>query len=176
MDTLLIIDMQTVWLDETSPRFDKEAVIERVNLAAQQMRQRGGKVMFVRHSNAEASVGTAAWQVDPRLAVDEADSVIDKTACDAFLQTSLRADLQAWHSDTLYICGLATEFCVDSTIRAAISAGFNVVALSDAHTTGDRPHLGAGQIVAHHNWVWTHLAVPAERTLKVLTVEQAFAD
>jgi hypothetical protein len=47
--------------------------------------------------------------------------------------------------------------------------------LSDAHTTGDTPHLSAGQIVAHHNWVWTHLAVPAERTLKVLTVAQAFA-
>jgi nicotinamidase-related amidase len=176
MDTLLVIDMQRAWLGETSPRFDKDAVIERINLAAQHMRQRAGKVVFVRHSNAEASVGSAAWQVDPRLAVTAADHFIDKTACDAFLHTSLQADLAAWQSDRLYICGLATEFCVDTTIRAAISKGFDVVALSDAHTTGDRPHLGAGQIVAHHNWIWSHLALPVARSLQVLTVEQAFAD
>lgn len=175
MDILLIIDMQTAWLHETSPRFDKEQVIKRINFAAEQMRRRGGNVVFVRHSNLEAPAGSAAWQVDARLPVDSTDSFIDKTACDAFLQTSLQTDLAAWQCETLYICGLASEFCVDTTIRAAISTGFNVVALADAHTTGDRPHLSAAQIVAHHNWVWTHLAVPAGRTLQVLTTTQAFA-
>lgn len=176
MDTLLIVDMQTGWLHEASPRFDKDGVITRINLAAQQMRLRGGQVVFVRHSNNEAPIGSATWQVDPRLTVTQLDRFIDKTACDAFLNTSLQTVLADLASNTLYICGLATEFCVDTTIRAAISAGFDVIALSDAHTTGDRPHLSGGQIVAHHNWVWSQLAVPAGRMLKVLTVQQAFAE
>lgn len=175
MDTLLIIDMQSAWLGESSPRFDKDAVITRINYAAQQMRQRGGQVIFVRHSNSAAPIDTDAWQVDPRLIVQQTDSFIDKTACDAFAGTTLVASLAASQSKTLYVCGLATEFCVDTTLRAALSAGFDVVALSDAHTTGDRPHLNAGQIVAHHNWVWSHLALPAGRSLQVQTVQQAFA-
>ena len=116
------------------------------------------------------------WQVDARVQVASEDSFVDKTACDAFLLTSLHANLQSWQCETLYICGLATEFCVDTTIRAAVSAGYQVVVLADAHTTGDRPHLSAGQIIAHHNWVWTHLAVPAGRKLQVQTVQQAFSE
>ena len=76
----------------------------------------------------------------------------------------------------LFVCGFATEFCVDTTVRAAASRGMDIVVLSDAHTTSNRPHLDAESIIAHHNWVWSNMAVPANSTLTVATTAQAFPD
>lgn len=171
MNTLLVIDMQNAWFDE-APRFDKQGVVERINHAAACVRRDGGRVVFVRHCDGDAAPGSRAWQVLSELAVEAADRHVDKTACDSFADTDLLQQLAG--TGTLYICGLATEFCVDTTLRAALSRGFDVVALSDAHTTGDRPHLSARHVIEHHNWIWTHLAVPTGRRLVVQTVHQTF--
>lgn len=102
--------------------------------------------------------------------VVEGDGKLNKTACDAFADTDLLEQLVASGTDTVIICGMATEFCVDST---APSQGFNVVVLSDAHTTADRPHMTAA-VIEHHNWVWADIAVPKGRTLTVQTTAQMF--
>ncbi|MDK2123849.1 cysteine hydrolase family protein [Parachitinimonas caeni] len=175
MDTLLVIDMQNVWLNGDTRRHDKAGIIARINFAANQIRQKGGKVVFVRHCDAEAVPGSEGWQIDADLVVAEGDTFIEKTACDSFADTLLKPVLTQQGTRNLYICGLATEFCVDTTLRAALSHGFDVIALADAHTTGDRPHLTAEQIIAHHNWVWTHMAVPQGRRIQVQAVEQVFA-
>ena len=166
--------MQTQWL-ESSPRHDKLGVIARINQLAAAMRARGEQVLFVRHGNDEALPGSAGFQIHPALLVDDGDRIIDKRACDPFADTALMAVLQEIGTNTLYVCGLATEFCVDSALRAALSRGFDVVALADAHTTGDRPHLQAGAIVEHHNWVWANLAVPHGRTVRVEAVAAVLA-
>lgn len=176
MNTLLVIDMQSVWFTGATKRFDEAGVFARINHAASVMRQRGDQVIFIRHTDSEAVAGTPAWQVDPRLTVEAADQLIDKTACDSFAGTPLLDTLKASGTSTVIVCGLATEFCVDTTLRAALSHGFDVVALADAHTTGDRPHLTAAQIVEHHNFIWTHIAPPAGRKSKVCTVANVFGD
>ncbi|MES2015400.1 MAG: isochorismatase family protein [Pseudomonadota bacterium] len=175
MQALLVIDMQTAYLRGETVRLDLDGVISRINHAASCMRARGGKVVFIRHNNEEAALGSAGWQVDSALVVEPGDSYVNKEACDSFSGTTLAEVLSACGASTLYMCGMATEFCVDTTVRAALSRGFDVVALSDAHTTGDRPHLTASQIVAHHNWTWENIAAPARRKIHVLTVADAFA-
>ncbi|MDE2428583.1 MAG: isochorismatase family protein [Burkholderiales bacterium] len=173
MNALLIIDMQHAWLDGGTPRFDKQGVIRRLSLAATTMRQRGDQIVFIRHANDDALAGSAGWQVITELPVEKNDVLIDKTACDSFADTALLSRLRQRGCQTLYIGGLATEFCVDTTIRSAASHGFDVVALSDAHTTGDRSHLKAGQIVEHHNWVWANMAAPAGRAIRVYATSVA---
>ncbi len=174
MHTLLIIDMQNAWLNADVARFDKDGVIARINLAADATRQRGGQVIFIRHVSDEAPLGSDGWQIVPSLLVADADRMIDKRACDSFVDTDLLEALTDAGASTLHICGMATEFCVDSTLRAALSHGFDVVALADAHTSGDRPHLSAAKIVEHHNWTWENLAVQSGRQIRVRTVAQAF--
>lgn len=51
----------------------------------------------------------------------------------------------------LIICGYATEFCIDTTVRSAAAHGYNIVLASDAHTTHDKDHLSAHIIRDHHN-------------------------
>ena len=174
MNTLLVVDMQNAWLNRDTPRLDKVGVIARINHAAQRTRAQGGQVIFVQHCNEEALENSDGWEIDAGLIVVEADGKLNKTACDSFADTSLLAQLQACGTDTLIICGLATEFCLDTTIRAAPSHGFDVVVLGDAHTTGDRPHMKAPAIIEHHNWVWANMSVPGGHTLKVQTTAQVF--
>ncbi len=176
MNALLVIDMQNAWLNGATQRHDKHGVIERINRVAREMRNRGEPIIFIYHTDAEALTGSPAWQVDSALRIEADDQNSEKTACDAFAGTDLGEQLRAVGVDTLYLCGLATEFCVDTTLRAALSQGFNVVALADAHTTGDRPHLTAPQIIEHHNWTWTNLAVPKGRTIAVTTCALAFPE
>ena len=51
----------------------------------------------------------------------------------------------------LIICGLQSEFCVDSTVRRAMALGYPVVLVADGHSTFDNGVLSATQISAHHN-------------------------
>lgn len=172
MNALLVIDMQYAWLNDGTHRHDKVGVIARINQAAQATRERGGQVIFIRHCVDEVPVGSHGWQVDPALRVDAGDQLVDKTACDSFVDTDLQARLEAAGTRIVLVCGMATEFCVDTTLRAALSRGFDVVALADAHTSGDRPHLTSRQIIEHHNWTWENIAAPAGRTIRVRSVAQ----
>jgi nicotinamidase-related amidase len=172
LKTLLVIDMQNAWLNRDTPRFDQRGVIDRINRAARHVRGQGGQVVFIHHCDNDAIPCEDGWQLDPGLEALEDDRRIDKTACDSFADTVLFDHLQDREAETLIISGLATEFCVDTTVRAALSMGFNVIALSDAHTTGDREHLSAEKIIEHHNWVWSNLAVPIGSTLTVQTLDQ----
>lgn len=172
LKTLLVIDMQNAWLNRGTPRFDRDGVIERINKVARHMRAQGSQVIFIQHCDTDALPYQDGWKLDAGLEVLEDDRKIDKTACDAFADTVLFDLLLERDSKTVIIAGLATEFCVDTTVRAALSMGFDVIALSDAHTTGDRAHLSAQQIIEHHNWVWANLAVPIGSTLTVQTTQQ----
>jgi nicotinamidase-related amidase len=44
-----------------------------------------------------------------------------------------------------------TEYCIDTTCRRAVTAGYNVTLVSDGHLTRDSSVLLATAIVAHHN-------------------------
>ena len=166
--------MQNAWLaDRPVLPFDTAGVVERINHAAACVRAQLGSVIFVQHANEEATAGSPAWQVIASLYKSPDDMTVEKRACDPFAATDLAQKLRQ-DGGTVFVCGFATEFCVDSAVRALSSRATNVVVLTDAHTTSDRPHASAQTIIAHHNWVWANMAVPDSSTLAVLAVAQAF--
>ena len=61
------------------------------------------------------------------------------------------AELAAAGIKQLVICGCMTQYCVDTTVRRAVSLGYDVVLAADGHTTADTGVLRFEQIVAHHN-------------------------
>ncbi|MFN2460275.1 MAG: isochorismatase family protein [Candidatus Velthaea sp.] len=75
---------------------------------------------------------------DARLKREHVDVVIDKgvdRATDGysgFAATTLANDLRAGGVARVFVCGLATDYCVKATAIDAKDAGFEVVVLSDA--------------------------------------------
>jgi nicotinamidase-related amidase len=175
MKTLLIIDMQNAWLaNPATPRHDAAGVIARIAHAAACIRAQAGRVIYIQHEADDAIAGSPAWNIIEALQPKSGETTVDKRACDPFAGSDLAEQLASLAGDTLYLCGFATEFCVDSAVRACASRALNLVVLSDAHTTSNRPHLSAQDIIAHHNWIWANMAVPAASTLAVNTTAQAF--
>lgn len=150
---LLVIDVQQALCSGPDAAFDIDGVVDRINGLAAKARAAGSPVVFVQHEEAVGPLRfeTAGWQLCDRLVVQPDDLRLRKTTCDSFRRTGLQSLLQARGVDQLVVCGLQSEFCVDSTVRGALAHGYPVVLVADGHSTMDNGVLSAAQISAHHN-------------------------
>ena len=168
MIALLIVDMQVGLFEGDSPRYDAEGVIHRINEIAKAVRAAGGIVTLIQHEdNGSLTRGSEGWKILPSLERVDTDLLLRKQACDSFYETELPDLLEQHGAQEIIITGCATDFCVDTTVRAAASRNYEVVVVKDGHTTRDRPHLDAKSIIVHHNWMWENLILPRNE-VKVL--------
>ena len=91
------------------------------------------------------------WQYHRQIAPLADDTLVEKTQSDAFLRTVLGEVLKARGIKRLVLVGAQTDACVDTTCRRAFSKGYQVVLVSDGHSTFDFGELTAVQIIRHHN-------------------------
>ncbi|HET8870688.1 MAG TPA: cysteine hydrolase [Aquabacterium sp.] len=68
----------------------------------------------------------------PQLAPHPGEWVIDKPGYSAFHATTLHERLHALQVDGLILCGVTTEVCVHSTLRAAVDLGYRCITVRDA--------------------------------------------
>ncbi len=121
------------------------------------------------------------WRPDPRLCLADTDLRISKSATDSFFGTELGDVLSERHITTLVVVGAATDFCVDATVRAAVSREFNVDLVSDGHAPAAKgdpdAQLTPEQIVAHHNRVLSQAIHPGGcvRLIRTADVFSEFA-
>jgi nicotinamidase-related amidase len=156
---LLVIDMQEALVGGA---YDERNVLERISAFAERMVAAELPVIFVQHNHSSFQPmmkGEPGWMIHRDLKVFAGEPAVEKRASDAFYGTELEATLREMAVDTLLIAGMQTEFCVDATCRSALSHGFDVVLLSDCHTTGDSG-LSARQVIDHHNSLLAMLAHP----------------
>jgi nicotinamidase-related amidase len=159
MDAMIVVDMQ-VGLLSGAPKHDLHDVMDRINRLTAMVRSRSGTVVWIRHCGGpgdEFEPEKPGWAFLPELHRQQTDVVVEKTLNDAFAGTELQAILEKISPDRVLIAGWATDFCVDATVRSAVSNNHTVVVIGDAHTLSDRPHLDAPTVIRHHNWVWSDL-------------------
>ena len=72
----------------------------------------------------------------PEIAPVPSDVVIAKKQWGAFYGTELELQLRRRGMDTIVLCGIATEYGVESTARSAYEMGFQQVFAEDAMTSG----------------------------------------
>jgi nicotinamidase-related amidase len=160
---LVIIDMQEGSFTPRTARHDAAGLVDRLNRLADAVRLAGGAVIFVQHDGPAGDPhhpDHPGWRLLPELDVRAGDLIVRKTACDSFLGTSLDATLKANAIERLVVTGCATDYCVDTTVRSALARGYFTVAPADGHTTPNRRHLTAQQIIAHHNSIWADFIAP----------------
>jgi ureidoacrylate peracid hydrolase len=157
---LIVVDMQNGFVHPhgSLPRLGLSlsgacAAVQAAAVAVEQARAADLPVIFTRHQyrpgradegqrlsemSAELATldGLAAGTWDAAVA-DELkprpdDLYIDKVRFDAFLWTSLDPLLRGLGADDLVVCGVVTNICVESTVRAAFMRDYRVTLLADA--------------------------------------------
>ena len=134
-------------------------MIDRINIVIHKARSADVPIIFIQHDsrNGLLKSGSESWQLAQGLnavesldAVDGDDYFVEKQATDSFHQTRLQMVLKDLGVNHLVICGLQSDFCVDTTTRRALALGYQVTLVSDGHSSLDNPVLTAKQISDHH--------------------------
>ena len=151
---LVVVDVQVGMFDPEGPAHDSERLLTTLSDLIERARVSGSTVIFIQHCGSPESgleKGTPGWPIHPSIAPDTGDWVIEKSEPDSFQGTDLDARLRQDGISSLVVCGIATEYCVDTTVRGAFERGYDVVLVRDGHSTWANGILTAEQIVAHHN-------------------------
>ncbi|MER7057450.1 cysteine hydrolase family protein [Streptomyces sp. NPDC000351] len=166
---LLVIDMQNATVGAAHRPAETVAVIAGLSERA---RSAGVPVVTVRQRGEGMVPGTEGWRVVPELAPRLGEPVVDKTTPDSFLDTDLAEILQAHGVTEVIVTGFATEVCVDTTARQALSRGYDLVVVADGHTTSRRSAADAGGLmpadrsIAQYNTVYGMIGWPG-RSIRV---------
>ena len=150
-----VIDMQQGVF--ATPRHQREQCVSRIN----QLTQAADTIIFIQHTEAGGlEEGSDGFALLPELHQPEGAFYVIKTACDAFYNTTLQALLSEQGIDRFVICGCATDYCVDTTLKNGVSRGYHITVAQDAHTTANRPAAQAQILINHYNDVWRTFTAP----------------
>jgi nicotinamidase-related amidase len=158
---LLIIDVQKAILagagtPDRMPILDRalDEVVGRLQTVQNRARKAGIPVIVVQHNDQgdhRLAKGQPGWELRPEIAPLPGEVLVEKTACDSFFETDLEQRLQDRGITHLVVGGCMTQYCVDTSVRRAVSLGYDVTLIGDGHMTGDRGDLTHEQIIRHHN-------------------------
>ncbi|MDM5155298.1 cysteine hydrolase family protein [Bacillus sp. DX1.1] len=153
---LIVIDVQEGMYTVGVPVHHGKELLEKLSDVIDQCRSHNIPVIYVQHNGPKGhplEKGESGWHIHSKIAPVSNEVIVEKETPDSFYETNLREVLQKEEIEQLIICGLQTEYCVDTTVRRAFSEGYKTTLIRDAHSTFDSEQLGAEQIVLHHNKV-----------------------
>jgi len=148
---LLVIDVQRGFEDPAWGRRDNPDSEANIAALVAHWRDEGWPLVFVRHDSVEpGSVLRPDAPGNPLMEFldGEHDLLVTKSVNSAFHgEPSLQAWLDGKGIDTVYICGMTTNHCCETTARVAGNLGYDMRFVIDATHTYDRPD-HTGRVVA----------------------------
>jgi nicotinamidase-related amidase len=149
---LVVVDVQRGFDDPVWGRRDNPGCERNVAALIDRWREGGRPLVFVRHDSEEpgsplapGSPGNAFKDV----VSGEPDLLVRKSVNSCFHgEPSLQAWLDESGIGTLYICGITTNHCCETTARVAGNLGYDVRFVLDATHTFDRASLTGDVIPA----------------------------
>ncbi|QDY78268.1 isochorismatase family protein [Streptomyces qinzhouensis] len=165
---LLVIDLQNTMVSiahRPAPVLAAVAGLRERAIAA------GVPVVTVQHRGEGLEPGTDGWRPAPEIAPGDDEPTVHKTSADSFLGTDLDETLRGLGVTEVVVTGFATEICVDTTARQAVSHGYDLLLVADGHLTSvrpeDSPYAPPEASVAHHNEIFRTIRFPG-RSIRVL--------
>jgi ureidoacrylate peracid hydrolase len=159
---LLVIDMQNYWCRSGMPAYSpcSEGIAPNINRLAAATRGAGGSVWWIRAIYSDApkdwpsymgylgagdvstvlehlTDGHPGADIWDGMDVRQEDEIAVKTRFSAFIRgaSDIEDRLRARDVDMLIVTGIATDVCVESTVRDAFMLGFPAIVVSDATAT-----------------------------------------
>lgn len=157
---LLVVDMQNFYMKEGAASYcpHAQAIVGNVNRLADAVRRFGSPVIWLRNVTNSAAFKTwtrhygrmteayidlrkrelakdgDGFQFWHEMDVRDRDRKVEKTRYSAFIPgaSNLETILREYSADTLIICGVATNVCVESTARDAMMMNYSTVIIEDA--------------------------------------------
>ena len=152
---LIVIDVNVGFTDPASPLVcDLEGVVAAIQRLLGEARRTGIPVVYTTVSYSEGDKRTAAafidkipalltleagsrWvEIDPRIAPEPGEPVLNKLFASAFFGTALGSFLAAEGCDSLIVTGASTSGCVRATVLDALQNGYRPIVPREA--VGDR--------------------------------------
>lgn len=134
---LVLIDLMPRIIALKTAPLSGSVVLERSVELAAATRSAGGLVVNVRVDRPGVDVQPEGSGFAPEVAPQPGDLEIVKQTIGAFGRTSLDAELQSRGIANVVLAGIATNFGVESTGRAAADLGYETFFLTDAMTALD---------------------------------------
>ncbi|MFG2407939.1 isochorismatase family protein [Streptomyces brevispora] len=139
---LLVVDVQKAGVTGDRAVPGAAGILERTADLITRARSGGALVVHLQNDGAPGSGDephTPGWALHLPVEAGPAEVVIRKTRDDGFAGTSLGDLLTGAGVESLAVCGVMSEMCVQATARTAVALGYRVVLPHDAHATQDIP-------------------------------------
>jgi nicotinamidase-related amidase len=172
---LIVIDMQ---VGVVAKALARDAVVANIAALVERARAKRIPVVWVQDMEVDGGRGSAGWPLIPELIPQESEPLVEKAYGDSFEGTQLEAVLAQLGVGRLVVVGAQTDACIRCTIHGACARGYDVLLVSDAHTTEDLTEWGApppDQVIAHTNLYWTHHTAPGRTAGTAKTADVDFA-
>ncbi len=155
---LLVVDVQNA----VFPILNEDTFLKNVKKLIEKAEKSNKPIIYVQHTNnADYREGSDGWQIKEEIRPEGEYLSITKKYGSSFKETNLKELLASLKVDTLVICGLASQFCVNATIVDAINMEYTVIAASDAHSM---PAKYDESIIEKMNQIWKELGVIVKST------------
>jgi nicotinamidase-related amidase len=136
---LVVVDVQRGFEDPAWGPRSNPACEGNVAALIARWREAGRPVVFVRHDSAEPGSPLAPGTPGNALALDgDPDLLVTKSVNSSFHGSpSLQAWLDGAGIETIYVCGITTNHCCETTARVGGNLGYDVRFVLDATCTFD---------------------------------------
>jgi isochorismate hydrolase len=162
---LLVIDMQRYFLERDAPAYlpASKHILGRVQRVIDAFSKARRPIFATRYrTSGDGANPTVEWwgegldassewtAIDPRLRLPKDAAILDKHLYGTFEATDLGARLKKLSADSVFVCGVMTDLCCETTAREAFQRGFRVHVIADGTATlNERLHVAALATLAH---------------------------
>ena len=119
----IIIDVQNI-LVETG--FETEKLLEKIAYLQDQARKQQIEIIYMQHIETPEALTSEDWQLSPLLKRQADEKVFQKRYNSIFKETGLKEYLDQQGIEQLVLCGMQTEYCVDTSVKVGFEYGYKV--------------------------------------------------
>lgn len=173
---LLVVDAQVGVLGSV---WESKRLVGNIKTLVGRARESKTPIVWVQHSDQELKYGSESWKLADDFTPQPNELVIHKRYNSSFADTDLERWLREAGIKRIILTGAATNWCIRATAYSAMDRGYDIVIVSDGHSTenlqlADGTGVQAKDIIDEFNAVMCWISAPSVRVEVKTTSEVTF--